>query len=377
MKSTDSQRDENCPSHLHRFSKGRGLRPIVLVIAILAILAILQGCSSSSGTPGLYVVSVEDGSPGWIAETTSAPVWSPNGDGIAWADEDGLRIHIVAKGSSYVLSNEPITGKPAWSPNGAALAYISNDMQELVVVDAIEGVDRMRVSVSTDPARAASSALPDLGGPSWSPDGSRLAFSCWDGSGDEVCLIDTDGANRIQMTNLKAPSARDGANGQAPPADSNVGPAAWSPDGAKIAVAVYPERGGATAGVFVIDLQFGSSTRISTLMPNSEIVWSLDGKSVLFSTTQKGRSDALQMFLQGTEPGILSGNLADGASSPVLSPNDTQIAVSSGESIVVLETLEQPTYVPNGGLRVKNPAWSPSGKHIAFTAVLDLIHGYD
>jgi len=364
-----------CPRHNVRRAHKLGAPTIATAIFLLVSL---QGCSTGSPPSGLYVASVDGGSPGWIAESTAAPVWSPSGDAIAWGDEDGLRVLNVRDGESRSLSVEAISGRPSWSPDGAALAYVSQETQELVVVDAIEGKDRMRANISEDSARTPPHSLLDLGGPSWDPDGSRLAFSCWDGAGDEVCLIDSDGDNRIQVTSLEPlESAQVGATTQSPPAASNVGSAAWSPDGSKIAVAAYPERSGAASGVFLIDLQLESGKRFSTMQPNSEIVWSSDGGSVYFSVTQKGRSDAVQVFANGNESIVLSGNLAAGAWSPAPSPNDDAIAVSSGELIVVLENGEQSSVFMNDGLRSTTPAWNPSGDRIAFAASRDPIQGYN
>ncbi len=364
-----------CPRHSGRRADKVGA---AFIATALTSLVILQGCSTGGPLPGLYVASIDGGAPGWIAESTAAPVWSPSGDTIAWGDEDGLRVQNVGDDASHVLGVEPVSGRPAWSPDGAALAYISQETQELVVVDAIEGKDRLRANISNYSARTPPQSLLDLGGPSWNRDGSRLVFTCWDGAGDEVCLIDTDGGNRVQVTSLEPfESAQAGANGQSPPAASNVGPAVWSPDGSKIAVAAYAERSGGASGVFLIDLQSDSGKRIATMQPNSEIVWSPDGGSVYFSATQKGRSDVVQVYADGREPIVLSGDLPDGAWSPVPSPDNDAIAVASGEMIVILENGEQSVLYKNDGQRPTNPAWNASGDRIAFIASTNPIQGYN
>ncbi len=57
--------------------------------------------------------------------------------------------------------------------------------------------------------------------------------------------------------------------------------------GMALAVAAYPEqRPGVAVGVYVVDLVRGTAKcGQSATLPNSEIVWFPDGKSVLFSAS--------------------------------------------------------------------------------------------
>ena len=69
-----------------------------------------------------------------------------------------------------------------------------------------------KVNLTNDPA--------DDFTPSWSPDGTKIAFARWDGgSGAEVYVMNADGTGQTNLTNN--------------PADDSE--PAWSPDGTKIA----------------------------------------------------------------------------------------------------------------------------------------------
>jgi hypothetical protein len=131
------------------------------------------------------------------------------------------------------------------------LAYLDRDLAALVVADANSGRVRFQAPIRNPGAPGAPLALVTLGGPTWAPDGSRIAFNCWDGRGDELCVIGKDGSGRRQVTQLEPPaSGRSATQDPSALALSNVGPAAWSPDGKSIAVAAYAELRGSRLGSF-------------------------------------------------------------------------------------------------------------------------------
>lgn len=65
--------------------------------------------------------------------------------------------------------------------------------------------------------------------PDWSPDGTRLAFSCRIGGGGnplEICVMNADGTGETQLTHNGKPS---------------LSPS-WSPDGKQIVYQLVPRR---------------------------------------------------------------------------------------------------------------------------------------
>ena len=64
--------------------------------------------------------------------------------------------------------------------------------------------------------------------PQWSPDGTRIAFTSWQGAHKHVWVVDADGTNLERVTSG--------------PAGTENGLATWSPDGTKIAF--VSNRGG-------------------------------------------------------------------------------------------------------------------------------------
>src|SRR5437870_2181034 len=104
---------------------------------------------------------------------------------------------------------------PSWSPDGSRIAFTSDrDSQtgsvnlEIYVMNA-DGTGV--VNVSEDPAS-------DLG-PAWSPDGTKLAFHSDRDGIFQIYVMNADGSGVVRLTTLGAPS-------ELP---------AWSPDGSRIA----------------------------------------------------------------------------------------------------------------------------------------------
>jgi Tol biopolymer transport system component len=313
-----------------------------------------------------------------IGEPAGIPVWSPTDDLLAWGNEDGLFVRAPHEPTVRQLSVGSVAGVPAWSPSGKQLAYIDRDRASLVVIAAASGAEQFSQPLDRQRGTSTRFALLTLGGPSWAPDGSRIAYACWDGAGDEICVVQSDGTNWRQVTRLKRREPDSvSATPQSMPAESNAGPPAWSPRGNYLAVAVYPERPGAPTGVFLVDPEEGLTRRVSSLQPNSVISWFPDGGSILFSAFRRGRSDAIRIVLPTTSVQTLTAGLPEGSRNPALSPDGSRIAVETGGGIAVLGREEPVQGFRVPGLRSSYPAWGNDGTSIAVSASTDPIAIYN
>jgi Tol biopolymer transport system component len=349
---------------------------LLLVLSVAATT--FSGCVSAGIQHGVFAIHTEDGALTWVGEPAGIPVWSPLDNSVAWGNEDGLFVRPLGEAGWRRLSGSPVAGVPAWSPDGKSLAYIDRDRAALIVLGVATGDEQFTQPLDRRPSASARFPLLTLGGPSWSPDGSHIAYVCWDGAGDEICLIRSDGTGWRQLTRLARLRADgEGATPLLPQAASNTGPAAWSPDGDSLAVAVYPERPGAPTGVFLVHLDEGLGRRVSSLQPNSVIIWSPEGGSIVFSAFRRGRSDTFRVVLATYTQFRVTEALPDASRNPAVAPDGSRIAVESGGGIVVLGRQGPPQAFSVSGLRSSYPSWSPDGTMIAIAATNDPIASYN
>jgi TolB protein len=100
---------------------------------------------------------------------------------------------------------------PTWSPDGTKIAYTSNaedPFQDVWVMDA-DGTDQTRLTVNTGVFDAF---------PEWSPDGSTIAFTSDRLAFDDVWVMDADGSDPTRLTTGNKIDERPD----------------WSPDGTRI-----------------------------------------------------------------------------------------------------------------------------------------------
>jgi Tol biopolymer transport system component len=144
----------------------------------------------AEGLTGIYLINV-DGT--GLCKLTSGvdPVWSPDGEKIAFYDYEAIYvINADGSGRKQLTSgiNDPShdPSQLAWSPDGQWIAFIDHS-SELYVTndDGSSGLLRL-----IDPPGSSSVALP-----TWSPDSEKIAFACpveaLVGSHTDLCVINT------------------------------------------------------------------------------------------------------------------------------------------------------------------------------------------
>lgn len=208
---------------------------------------------------------------------TSRPAWSADGRRIAFLYHhrnetgDHYEVGVVSAsggGERILTDGEYVFSGPAWTPN------------QFIAVATTQDQSRQPDVWSVDPNRPThrvqlTTALGLDTDPVWSPNGKVLAYV---GSGNEtvsnnpfqVYTVTANGANRRQLTR--------GSN--------NVGPPSWSPDGRRVAFSSFRDG---NFEIYVADVNGGSQRRI-TRSPLSDLapVWSPDGKAILFSRDMDG-----------------------------------------------------------------------------------------
>jgi Tol biopolymer transport system component len=181
--------------------------------------------------------------------------------------------------------------------------------------------------------------------PSWSPDGSKIAFHV-DYDAPDVYVMNADGSGVTQLTY----------------AGDDYGPA-WSPDGSKIAFA------SSSGGVSVMNADGSGVTALGA--GGHDPAWSPDGSKIAFATG----SGISVMYADGSGVTRLTIPASEDQDyRPAWSPGGTKIAFTSYrggnyEIYVMNADGSGQTRLTNNATYDTDPAWSPDGSKIAFQRV--------
>jgi len=320
--------------------------------------------ASRLGESTLYVVSASGGTPRKVVDGDAAqPSWAPSGDRIVyWSNTGGQRdIYTVAAAGgtrTAVTEDAPLDWSPVWSPDGKRV-YFSSERGGSMNLWRID-VDASSGRTSAEPELVTNGVQASAGLPSFSKDGSRLAFRSRVGSinpveipfdpvtgrAGEPRLLDT-------RTNIRVPSD-------------------VSPDGTQIA---YFSIGDRQEDLFVgpaTGANKGSMRRVTDDVARDRApVFTHDGRSLVFYSNRDGKWGAWTVGLDG-------GGLRKLVEAPrsavyvVLSPSGDAMVFTGDTGRDVYHSPLPATGPPtelHGVLvdgNVLGPtSWSPDGKQLA------------
>jgi Tol biopolymer transport system component len=266
----------------------------------------------------------------------------------------------------------PIEGPSREAPisQGGAARFAFVWRGDLFMVRA-DGTDRRQLT--SGPAKDAN--------PSWSPDGTRIAFERWSRGEETVMVMDIAGGNELILATAAQPDENCASGGLA-----------WSPEATALIFqrnAGLPACAPAWYDLYVVATD-GSSPAVLLLRPEvvagmvtSSAAWSPDGTRIALvgdASVERdagggGRSHEDQLYVievprggavaGGLHARRITGGVADGEKwgSPRWSPDGTMLAATHAEDIYVMQ--------PDGsGVRRlmsgSYPRWSPDGRQIAF-----------
>jgi dipeptidyl aminopeptidase/acylaminoacyl peptidase len=194
-----------------------------------------------------------------------------------------------------------------------------------------------------------------LSPPSWSSDGSRLAFVSDRSGSTDVWVMDIDGSNLVNLTDEEA---------------KDHSPA-WSPDGQWIAFASL--RDALYWELYVMRPDGSDVQRLTWWEDASDLYpsWSPDGTRLAFASKRDGNWEIYTMDRDGSNLVRLTDHPADDTN-PAWSPDGSRIAFESqregyAEIFVMAVIGGEPTNISNAPFSSEHgPTWSPDGGRIAF-----------
>jgi Tol biopolymer transport system component len=317
----------------------------ILLVAVASLLAALPLASPASAAPTDQVAFERDGDI-WVMNADGTgevnltnhpaidahPDWSPDGTRIAFIsnradvaqNEDGnLEVFVMNADGTEVTqvtdSVYPFPGQsgydhyyPSWSPDGTQLAFEWNSpygSREIYVIN-LDGTDERLV---TDRSDFASKMHPD-----WSPVGNQIAFTWGFGYlvAEDVYVINADGTGQQNLT-------PDTVNW------TDFDPA-WSPDGTRIAFVTTRnpgEMGLPNEDVYVMNADGTGLLQLTDCTCyDNEPSWSPDGTQVTFTSNRSGAWDLWTVDVPAAPRGSVGTAALSGPVPPAHQLTDTAAA---------------------------------------------------
>jgi Tol biopolymer transport system component len=234
---------------------------------------------------------------------------APANGKLAFATQVGTHWQIVTidpdgTGGSAITDLPTDQFHPTWSPDGSMIAFdvqsVGGDMEIAVMNADGSGVTSLTEGPGSDYL------------PSWSPDGSRIAFVSGRDGNDEIYVMNADGTDPVRLT-------RD--------LDEDLSPA-WSPDGSRI---VFQSNRATNNDIYVMHADGSSVTNLTNTPDTGEFdpEWSPDGSTIVFvADSGEGTTVIDAMDVAGSTITTLTDDVAHDWS-PTWSPDGAQLAFES------------------------------------------------
>jgi WD40 repeat protein len=245
--------------------------------------------SDRDGNKEIYVMNADGTNQRNLTNHPAAdwgPAWSPDGKKIAFVstrdDIFNREIYVMnADGTNVrrLTYHRALDEYPAWSPDGKKIAFASrfrDDTYDIYWEIYVMNADGTNVRQLTDFRYGHQSGSWE---PTWSPDGTKLAFTARIGGLPHICVMNADGRG-LRILTHDWPNLHGGP--------------AWSPDGTNIAFDVGGE-------IYVMNAD-GTNVRRLTDHPDNDAhpTWSPDGTRIAFESWRDGNEEIYVMNADGT-----------------------------------------------------------------------------
>jgi Tol biopolymer transport system component len=191
--------------------------------------------AKAGASDALHIVDVETGklraSFRFALDGAFTPSWSPDGERIAFvgtsAGASNLYVTDVDGENLIRLTDDFFDERaPVWSPDGSLIAFAS-DRGAPVRDDLRRSYDLYAIDIDTRDVQTLVATVANEHSPSWSPDGSWLAYVSDSSGSPQLHLADLRGSTSVRLTHLIG----------------GVSSPSWSAAGDRMALGVYGEGG--------------------------------------------------------------------------------------------------------------------------------------
>ncbi|MGB7537282.1 MAG: hypothetical protein WBM17_01970 [Anaerolineales bacterium] len=271
-----------------------------------------------NGLPDIYLMNADGGDVKLLAgtpgETDLHPVWSPDGEWIAFIGSgeggtfDVFRIRPDGSGLINLTNNPADESFFDWSPDGSQIVFSSDRSgnYDLYTMHA-DGSNAKQLTKTGDQ---------DEVEPAWSPNGDVIGCLCGpsDGNAGDICLVNADGSGETNLT----------------PDDPDVDDFIWSPDGSRIAfgMPIFPEE------IWMMGADGSGKDNLSNNpADDGGIAFSPDGTMIAFRSDRDGKTN--QIYILRLEDSFIY-PLTDNELvnvQPAWSPDGTWVVFISAKSL--------------------------------------------